>query len=149
MKSSGFTLIELLVVIAIIAIATAGATLALRDSAQTQLEREAQRLTALLESARAHSRLTGVAVRWRAQDGGFIFDGLAPTGLPSPGLSGSAVPNSWLNAGTSVPGNDSLLLGPEPLIGRQQIVLVQGNSSLSIATDGLRPFAVLPPVSPP
>src|SRR4051812_46294434 len=62
--SPGFTLIELLVVVAIIAIATAGVSFAIRDSASTLLERDAQRLASLLESARAQSRSTGVAVLW-------------------------------------------------------------------------------------
>ena len=59
----GFTLLELLVVISIMAIATAGVGLALRDSGQTQLEREGERLAALLDSARARSRASGVPVR--------------------------------------------------------------------------------------
>ena len=41
--AGGFTLLELLVVVAIIAIATAGVSFAVRDSAGTQLEREAAR----------------------------------------------------------------------------------------------------------
>jgi type II secretion system protein H len=49
--NKGFTLIEMLVVLAIIAIGTAGVSLSLRDSAQSALERDAQRLAALLESA--------------------------------------------------------------------------------------------------
>ena len=61
-RPRGFTLLELLVVVSIIAIATAGVAFSLRDSAQTQTEREAQRLAALLESARAQSRTLGVAV---------------------------------------------------------------------------------------
>ncbi|HRN65296.1 MAG TPA: prepilin-type N-terminal cleavage/methylation domain-containing protein, partial [Alicycliphilus sp.] len=61
----GFTLLELLVVIAIIALATAGVGLALRDSGATALQREGERLAALLESARAQSRASGAAVRWR------------------------------------------------------------------------------------
>ena len=40
-SARGFTLIELLVVVAIIAIGSAGVSFALRDSAATQLEREA------------------------------------------------------------------------------------------------------------
>jgi general secretion pathway protein H len=56
-------LIELLIVIAIIAIATAGATLALRDSSATALEREAQRVAAILEAGRSQSRTTGLALR--------------------------------------------------------------------------------------
>jgi len=38
-----------------------------------------------------------------------------------------------------------LLLGPEPIIGKQEVVLVSTalpGRSLRIATDGLRPFAV-------
>jgi prepilin-type N-terminal cleavage/methylation domain-containing protein len=54
----GFTLIELMIVVALIAIATAVASLALRDPAAAKLENEAARLVALLESdfRRAGSR---------------------------------------------------------------------------------------------
>ena len=62
-RARGFTLLELLVVVAIIAIATAGVSFAMRDSQATQLEREGQRLAALLESARAQSRSSGVPVK--------------------------------------------------------------------------------------
>ncbi len=68
-RSAGFTLIELLVVIAIIAIAMAGVGLAMRYSGQATLDREAERLAALLESARAQSRASGVAVRWHVTGG--------------------------------------------------------------------------------
>jgi general secretion pathway protein H len=131
----GFTLIELLVVVAIIAIATAGVSFALRDSQATQLEREAQRLAALLESARAQSRSSGVPVRWIPTEGGFQFQGAAPNSLP----------DRWLSDTTQVRGNTALQLGPEPIIGRQEVVLGSSalpDRSLRIATDGLRPFAV-------
>ena len=134
-RGFGFTLLELLVVVAIIAIASAGVSFALRDSADTQLEREAQRLAALLESARAQSRTSGRPVQWRAVAGGFRFDGLAR----------DALPEHWLEPTTEVSGTGVLQLGPEPIIGRQQVVL--GSSalpgrSLRIGTDGLRPFTV-------
>jgi general secretion pathway protein H len=132
----GFTLFELLVVVAIIAIATAGVSFALRDSEATQLEREAQRLAALLESARAQSRSTGVPVRWYATPGGFKFDGILPNTLP----------NHWLVETTQARGTAALQLGPEPIIGRQEVVLQSANQperSLRIATDGLRPFTVI------
>jgi general secretion pathway protein H len=131
----GFTLLELLVVIAIIAIATAGVSFALRDSQATQLEREAQRLAALLESARAQSRSSGVPVRWYPTEGGFHFDGVPP----------NALPERWLADTTQVRGTATLLLGPEPIIGKQEVVLVSAavaGRSLRIATDGLRPFGV-------
>lgn len=133
--AQGFTLIELLVVLAIIAFASAGVSLAMRDSQATVLEREAQRLAALLESGRAQSRSTGVPVRWFATPGGFRFDGLAP----------NALPDHWLADTTQVLGTATLQLGPEPIIGRQEVVLgsaAMPQRSLRIATDGLRPFSV-------
>jgi general secretion pathway protein H len=134
-KTRGFTLLELLVVLAIIAIATAGVSFALRDSSATQLEREAQRLSALLESARAQSRTSGLPVRWYPVEGGFRFDGVPPGSLP----------DRWLHESTVVYGTAGLTLGPEPIIGRQAVVLGSAalpERTLRIATDGLRPFAV-------
>lgn len=131
----GFTLVELLVVVAIIAIASAGVSFALRDSQGAQLEREGQRLAALLESARAQSRATGVPVRWQATGNGFRFDGLDPGTLP----------DKWLSPETQVQGNATLVLGPDPIIGPQQVVITEANApgrQLRVATDGLRPFAV-------
>ena len=134
-RARGFTLLELLVVVAIMALATAGVGLALRDSGQTLLEREAQRLAALLEAGRAQSRASGLPVRWQAVAGGFRFDGLPQGQLPT----------QWLNAGTQVRGPSALVLGPEPLIGPQQVLLAHADHperALRVATDGLRPFAV-------
>jgi general secretion pathway protein H len=137
--SRGFTLIELMVVVAIVAIATAGVALALRDDGRGDLEREAGRLAALLESARAQSRASGVPVRWRPAGGGFAFDGLPP----------GALPDRWLDPGTvarPAPDPSGLRLGPEPLIGPQAVDLGstrQPDLRLRIATDGLRPFAVV------
>ncbi len=132
----GFTLLELLVVVAIMALATAGVGLALRDSSQTLLEREAQRLTALLESARAQSRMTANPIRWRATDTGFSFDGAAAASLPA----------AWLGPDVRAITNGVVVLGPEPIIGPQRIGLATLSSpvrSLTIATDGVRPFAVV------
>jgi general secretion pathway protein H len=133
-RRAGFTLLELLVVISIIAIATMGVSFALRDASGAQLEREAQRLAALLESARAQSRLSGQPVRWVAVDGAFRFEGLPKDALPT----------NWLAPSTQVQGTAVLFLGPEPIIGPQAVVLTQSDQperSLRIATDGLRPFA--------
>jgi general secretion pathway protein H len=137
----GFTLLELLVVIAIIAVATAGVSFALRDSQATQLEREAQRLAALFESARAQSRSSGVPVRWYPTAGGFRFDG----------VPANALPEHWLSDTTQVRGAAALQLGPEPIIGKQEVVITSSalpDRSLRIATDGLRPFAVTAGDSP-
>lgn len=133
--SRGFTLLELLVVVAIMALATAGVGFALRDSADSQLEREAQRLIALLESARAQSRMTANPIHWRAIESGFVFDGAA-----------AAPPTPWLGSDVLATVTSPVVLGPEPIIGPQRIVLssrTQPGRSLTIATDGLRPFAVV------
>ncbi|MCX7264241.1 MAG: prepilin-type N-terminal cleavage/methylation domain-containing protein [Burkholderiales bacterium] len=146
----GFTLIELLVVLALIAIGTAAVSLSFRDSSQTALEREAHRLAALLESARARSRASGMPVQWRAQGEGFVFDGLPPNTLPSQWLSSGIQVVPWPPSGNALP---ALMLGPDPIIGAQSIQLrhfvndsvTQGVSpSVWLSTDGLKPFAVSP-----
>jgi general secretion pathway protein H len=134
-RPRGFTLIELLVVLSIVAIASAGVAFAMRDSAQTQTEREAQRLAALLESARAQSRTLGVAVVWRSTGQGFRFDGL-PAGT---------LPGNWLDASTTAPVGSQLVLGPDPIIAAQAVTLrnlQQSTVAWRVASDGLRPFTV-------
>ncbi len=144
----GFTLLELLVVIAIIAMATAGVGLALRDSGEATLEREGERLAALLESARAQSRASGAVVHWRPTPQGpnaFAFDGLPPDALPTGWLSEGIGAQPATADGRPVV---ALQLGPEPIIAAQQVVLSSSappGRSLRIATDGLRPFAVSAP----
>ncbi len=146
-RGNGFTLIELLVVVAIVAAATALVTLSIRDPQAATLDREAERLVALLESARAESRASGVPVAWipaRATDApgtsgtraDFRFAGL-PAGLGMPGR--------WLDEATSADllGARALQLGPEPFIGPQRVLLRLGNRRLELATDGLGPFAVV------
>ena len=133
----GFTLLELLVVVAIIAIGSTGVALSLRDAGATRLEREALRLAALLEAGRAQSRASGQPLRWRAADDGFRFEGALDTGLPT----------QWLSDGVQVRGLPVLVLGPEPLIGPQAIVLVARDApgrGQRVATDGLHPFTVTP-----
>lgn len=134
--NSGLTLLELLIVVAIMALATAGVSFAIRDSAESQLEREAQRLAILLETARAQSHLSATPVRWQPTATGFSFEG----------LPGSALPSHWLGNDVRVVAPASVLLGPEPIIGPQRIRLVslaQPQRGLTVATDGVRPFTVL------
>jgi general secretion pathway protein H len=156
--SAGFTLIELLVVIAIIAIGTAAVSLSLRDSAQTVLERDAERLAALFESARARSRASGMPVQWHpvsnqnisavvdakgqvngqanVQENGqvtaFVFEGLPPQSLPT----------HWLSPSVNVAPNTWVVLGPDPIIGPQSVTLQMNDLQISVSTDGLKPFAV-------
>jgi general secretion pathway protein H len=141
----GFTLLELIIVIAIMALATAGVSLALRDGGDALLEREALRLSALLESARAQSRATGVPVRWNAQPQGFTFDGLPPAAKSDAADASNANANVWLDARTYIVGPSQLSLGPEPILQPQSIVIGNQNypgRNLRVTTDGLHPFQI-------
>ena len=145
---NGFTLMELMVVVAIIAIASAGVMFAIPDASATALERDAQRLAALLDSARAQSRASGLAVTWHATPQGFKFDGLPQAKNANTGEMVDLVtfPTTWLSTDTSVadntPSNRVLVLGPEPIIAQQEVVLLNGGRSLTLGTDGIRPFGI-------
>lgn len=131
----GFTLLELLVVVALIAVGSATVTLALRDSAQTDLERDAARLSAWLEAGRTHSRSTGQPVRWRALAEGYRFDG----------WPAHPEVQAWLGHATQADTADPLVLGPEPIIAAQRVRLSLRHDpqfALTVSTDGLRPFVV-------
>ena len=137
----GFTLLELLVVVALIAVATAGVSLSLRDSAHSALQRDAERLAVLLETGRAQARANGLPVVWRTPDTtpnalqSFVFEGLPPPGLPQ----------NWLAPSTRATPGSAITLGPEPLIEPQAVALSAPQSpgqTLWVVTDGLRPFKV-------
>jgi general secretion pathway protein H len=154
-RPRGFTLLELMVVVAIIALASAAVTLALPDQASTRLAREATRLIAILETARLQARSLGTPVRWVPgrprqtttdspdQPGAdFHF-----TGLPE----GHGLPERWSDTdlagqiGVALPpGQNGVLLGPEPVIPAQTLTLRLDDQRLRLSTDGLSAFAVMP-----
>ena len=144
-RCAGFTLIELMIVVALIALAASVVSLALRNPSDTQLEQEGARLAALLESARAEARASGLAVQWvpRSDDA----DRSGSTDFRFVGLPASAgLPQRWLTVGVTamVIGAPAVVLGPEPMIGPQRIALSLEDRRLTLATDGLGPFAVIP-----
>jgi general secretion pathway protein H len=143
----GFTMIELMVVVALIAIAAGVVSLSLNNPADAHLEREAARLSALLEAARTESRSLGIPVSWAPAptrvpgqafdrpDVQFRFEGLPEA---------RQLPLRWLDSGVTaeLPGGLPIVLGPEPLIAPQQIVLRLDGRSLALVTDGLGPFEI-------
>ena len=69
-----------------------------------------------------------------------MSEGFRFVGLPE----SAGLPAGWLVEGVSaeVVGARAVLLGPEPLIGAQRIVIKLGDRQLTLATDGLGPFVV-------
>jgi len=138
-RQHGFTLLELMVVVAIVALATAGVTLSLWDASGQALDREAQRVAALLNAAHAQARASGVPVQWRTRPMGFELAGQS---------------HAWLNEGTfavvesaqtaNEPRPAALTLGPEPMMAPQRLTLSLAGRQVALATDGLRPFGITP-----
>ncbi|AWI54734.1 type II secretion system protein GspH [Aquabacterium olei] len=139
-RQRGFTLLELMVVIAMIGLTTAVVSLALPDPAATRLDREAARLVALLESARTQARAGALTVLWVPQPGAadtdYQFLGLPPAFQP---------PLQWQTreVRAEVMGARSVVLGPEPVIGPQSVVLRLEDRQVVVASDGLSPFDVV------
>jgi general secretion pathway protein H len=143
----GFTLIELLVVLAIVAIASSLVVVSMRDSAQSLLDEEAERLGALLESARTEARASGITVRWEPASA----DATDGASFRFPGLPRSAqLPTHWLRDGVTaeIVGARALVLGPEPILPPQRVVLRRGQHSVVLASDGLAPFSRALPAAP-
>jgi general secretion pathway protein H len=76
------------------------------------------------------------------------------TGLPPALLKRLALEEPWLGdtpiveiQGDRANGR-SVKLGPEPLIGAQRVTLIRGDHRISLATDGLRPFAIVKGAAP-
>ncbi|RMX05067.1 type II secretion system protein GspH [Corticibacter populi] len=134
----GFTLMEITIVAAIIGIGAAVMTLAWPDGGMRALEREGDRLAALLESARTHSRSSGQAIQWRGTQDGFVFEGRAPHFI-------ATLPSHWENDRVQALAGQPLLLGPEPLLPAQSVLLTlrdHPEQRIRVATNGLLPFRV-------
>jgi len=133
-----------MIVVALIALAAGVVSLALRDPSSMRLESEAQRLITLLESARAESRVSGVAVSWvpARADEQPPFRFVQGSGTQSKTMER---PTHWLDpqVRAEVVDAPAVQLGPEPLIGAQRIVLRLADQRLLVGTDGLGPFAVV------
>lgn len=141
-------MIELMVVLAIVAIGVAVTSLALRDPALMQLEREAERLAALLEIGRVEARASGASAAWMpAQSSEPGTAHFRFTGLPAR----AGLPQRWLDGRVQarVVGAARIVLGPEAILPPQRVVLQLDAHRLEVGSDGLGAFAVLPAAAQP
>lgn len=142
-ETKGFTLVELLVVIVVIALGSAGVVLALRDTQQSQLEREALRLAALLDAARAQSLTSGVPVTWEVQNDAAVSGHADEQTMRWRGLRHKEpLPTRWLNAQTKVIEPKRLVLGPDPVLLPVRVQLALGRDRLDVVSDGVSVFSV-------
>jgi len=94
----------------------------------------------LLEAARTEARASGLPASWEPRAEQVGAEGFRFIGLPTT----TGLPSNWLNHGVTaeVLGARAVLLGPEPLIGAQRVVLRLDDQRLQLETDGLGPFVV-------
>ncbi|MBW4046543.1 MAG: prepilin-type N-terminal cleavage/methylation domain-containing protein [Proteobacteria bacterium] len=169
----GFTLVELLVTLLVMALLTGLAALALPQSGQESMQREAERLAALLDAAREQAADRGEPLAWAPGSDGYTFLQPSPRGwipLDNPPLTARAW--QWLDARETVPpsylprsntptvqagdvavrasGGASglgaspswLVFGTEPVSAPMAVTLHGDGRVITIASDGLAPFAV-------
>lgn len=151
-RQSGFTLLELMLVLFIVALVGSGIAWAIGQQGRQGPLREAERLSALLESARAVARASGRPVLWRAVEGGFDFPGLEQAqiqaGRNGAGGKDEGTPTrqSWLHEGVRAeiitpPGAVVLILGPEPLLPAQRVRLHVDGAAIDVGSKGVQAFA--------
>ena len=135
----GFTLIELLVVLAVIGIATGLLTLSLRGSDTRRLTEEAERLAALFRMAQSESRLTGRAILWQADLGGYRFRAVgqqAGQDAGQPVTEELARERKWPLAVERVERSE-LLFGREPLREPTEVTIAARGAVVHVALDAL------------
>lgn len=132
-RQGGFTLLELMVVVTITAMLCAGVVMALPSSEERALHRDAERLAAWLEVARAQSRSRGTLVVAQVEEGQARIEGASIESVVALVWQSPAVHAQPVR----------VVLGPEPVIAPQQVMLrAAGVPPVLVATSGVQPFAV-------
>jgi len=79
MRRHGYTLIELLIVITIVGIGASAVILSVRGNETRRLGEDADRLGALFRMAQGEARVSGRALLWEADLGGYSFRWVEPS----------------------------------------------------------------------
>ena len=171
--SRGFTLVELLVVLLVMALLTGLVAMALPQSGQENMEREAERLAALLNAAREQAAARGEPLAWAPGPAGYAFLQPSPRGwIPLDDAPLTTRRWQWLSGEAALAANyqprgiqatvqagpvavrasggaaglgaapNWLVFGTEPVSPPLQITLRGDGRVVTIASDGLAPFAV-------
>lgn len=169
--SAGFTLIELLVTLVVMAMLSALAALALPHGDDEAARIEAQRLAALLDTAREQAAALAMPVAWAPGPDGYNFLRPSARGWVPLGQA-PLVARAWPWLGDSVPGDYQprmqatswysgavrvrvlggggalgagpgwLVFGGEPVSAPMRVQLDAGSLLLTIASNGAQPFRV-------
>ncbi len=100
----GFTLVELLVALLVMALLTGLAAMALPQSGQDSMQREAERLAALLDAAREQAAARGEPLAWAPGTAGYTFLQPSPRGwVPLDDAPLTARRWQWLSADAALP----------------------------------------------
>ena len=141
-RAWGFTLLEMLVALIIVGMVTAMAAFALPPSENAQMQREAQRLSALFDAARQHAAETGVPLAWASGPRGYAFVQIGPQGW-EPVDSDLLRPRlwPWVDGGREIPPQDwRAALGGEP----REAAYSAGTVSVSLSEGGVRSLGTPP-----
>ena len=133
---AGFTLIEMIVVLALVALVSGLVALGVRPSPQHQLSREGERLALWLEFVRTQSRSQGDWVQVQVDRSGAQALGARPDAVGTGRLN-------WLYTDTSPMTAVTLILGPEPVLPPQHVLLLStadDRARVRVGTGGLGPW---------
>ena len=135
----GFTLIELMVVLLVLALSSSLVVMSTRDTAEHNLNREADRLVNVLEAARAQARSRSTELLWQSDSLGYSVRTLIASEPP-------LQIHLWYMPGThSEP--TSWVISAEPVQSAVRLTLLNDRTSakqVSVATDGAASFKVTP-----
>ncbi len=146
-RALGFTLIELLVVVLLVALGSSLVALSLGDTPQHQLEREADRLISLLETARAQARSRSTPLLWQADEQGYAIRPFNATGASNDAVTEQVGQGlNWLSPGTRAE-PARLVISAEPVQAPLRLQLIHAGavtSRVTLGSDGAEAFRVLP-----